>query len=217
MCRDKSNNPHSERNVPVFYQDLNCLPYQSDTCELHEDQQGDQISPEWVDNRSSSYQEEKADGNLIFLKNGLTMVGLQTKKKRAAAERIANIGLEDLAKYFDHPIAEASRKLDVGLSVIKKKCREFGIPRWPHRKIKSLDSLIHNLQEEVKQQQDEDEAAAMAVVKRQRMIEMEKEIIERNPFTEIQSETLRFRQDVYKRRHRARALQNQCALQPRLI
>jgi hypothetical protein len=41
---------------------------------------------------------------------------------------------------------EASRNLKVGLTVLKKKCREFGIARWPHRKIKSLDSLIQDLQ-----------------------------------------------------------------------
>lgn len=68
------------------------------------------------------------------------------KKKRAATEDIARIALEDLVKYFDLPIAEASRNLKVGLTVLKRKCREFGIPRWPHRKIKSLDSLIRNLQ-----------------------------------------------------------------------
>eukprot|EP01018_Ginkgo_biloba_P009256 Gb_36930 [translate_table: standard] len=65
---------------------------------------------------------------------------------RAPTKRVADIALKDLAKYFDVPITEASRNLKVGLTVLKKKCREFGIPRWPHRKIKSLDSLIQNLQ-----------------------------------------------------------------------
>lgn len=49
----------------------------------------------------------------------------------------------------------------------------------------------------------------MAVAKRRRMLESEKETIEKKPFMEIQSETKRFRQDVFKRRHRARALGNQ--------
>ena len=68
------------------------------------------------------------------------------KKKRAATKHVATLGLEDLAKYFDLPIVEASKQLKVGLTVLKKKCRQFGIPRWPHRKIKSLDCLIHDLQ-----------------------------------------------------------------------
>lgn len=72
--------------------------------------------------------------------------GFVGKKKRAPSYHVAKITLSDLVKYFDMPIAEASKKLNVGLTVLKRKCREFGIPRWPHRKIKSLDSLIQNLQ-----------------------------------------------------------------------
>lgn len=68
------------------------------------------------------------------------------KKKRADSKDVAGIALEDLAKYFDLPMVEASRNLNVGITVLKRKCREFGIPRWPHRKIKSLDSLIRDLQ-----------------------------------------------------------------------
>lgn len=67
------------------------------------------------------------------------------QKRRAATDHVASIALTDLAKYFDLPIVEAARNLKIGLTVLKKKCREFGIPRWPHRKIKSLDTLIHDL------------------------------------------------------------------------
>lgn len=70
----------------------------------------------------------------------------EKKKRRAASKDIARIALSDLAKYFDLPIVEASKNLNIGLTVLKKKCREFGIPRWPHRKIKSLDGLIRDLQ-----------------------------------------------------------------------
>ncbi|URE40077.1 RWP-RK domain-containing protein [Musa troglodytarum] len=134
-------------------------------------------------------------------------LAISMKKKRAATEHVANIALTDLVKYFNLPITEASKYLRVGLTVLKRKCREFGIPRWPHRKIKSLDNLIQNLQEEVHRQEEENKSAAMkAVIKRQRMLEGEKECIEKNPFMELQTETKRFRQDVFKRRHRAKAL-----------
>lgn len=82
-----------------------------------------------------------------ILKVGCKVAGnIEKKNRRAASERISKITLPDLVKYFDIPIVEASRSLNVGLTVLKKKCREFGIPRWPHRKIKSLDSLIRDLQ-----------------------------------------------------------------------
>ncbi|XP_035538657.1 protein RKD5-like isoform X2 [Juglans regia] len=180
-CQENYVNYHqSRKSSPILRQDLNCLPYPASMSELSEDQHKEQCSTGIVDN----------------------------KKKRAASEHIASIALSDLAKYFDLPITEASRNLKVGLTVLKKKCRELGIPRWPHRKIKSLDGLIQDLQEEAKRQQQENEAAAMVVAKRRRMLESEKENIERKPFMELQTETKRFRQDVFKRRHRARALRN---------
>lgn len=125
---------------------------------------------------------------------------------RAPTQRVANIALKDLVKYFDVPITEASKRLKVGLTVLKRKCREFGIPRWPHRKIKSLNSLIQNLQEEAKIQEREDQLAAMAVMKRTRILETERQRIEKKPGTEIHKDTKRFRQDIFKRRHRANAL-----------
>ncbi|CAL0313240.1 unnamed protein product [Lupinus luteus] len=87
--------------------------------------------------------------------------------------------------------------------------REFGIPRWPHRKIKSLDSLIHDLQEEAKQQESEGEAAAVAAAERKRMLESEKGNIERKASVDIKSESKRLRQEMLKRRHRARVVEKQ--------
>ncbi|XP_059286306.1 protein RKD5 isoform X1 [Lycium ferocissimum] len=135
----------------------------------------------------------------------------ENKKRRAAkTEDIARLSLEDLAKYFDLTIVEASKKLKVGVTVLKRKCREFGIPRWPRRKIKSLDSLILDLQKEMQQQQEEDELAAIAVEERKRMIECERESIEKKPFMDIQEETKKFRQVIFKRRYKARVLENRC-------
>jgi hypothetical protein len=71
--------------------------------------------------------------------------GFVGKKKRATKEHVAKITLSDLVKYFDMPMLEASKNLKVGTTVLKRRCRELGLPRWPHRKIKSLDSLIHDL------------------------------------------------------------------------
>ncbi|KAJ8567711.1 hypothetical protein K7X08_019919 [Anisodus acutangulus] len=134
----------------------------------------------------------------------------ENKKRRAAkTEDIARLSLEDLAKYFDLPIVEASKKLKVGVTALKKKCREFGIPRWPRRKIKSLDNLILDLQKEVQRQHEEDELAATTVEERKRMIEYERESIEKKPFMDIQEETKKFRQNMFKRRHKARVLENQ--------
>lgn len=68
------------------------------------------------------------------------------KQRRANQKHIASITLVDIAQYFHLPIREASSTLKIGVSILKRKCRQYEIPRWPHRKIKSLDSLIHDLE-----------------------------------------------------------------------
>ncbi|ELR19000.1 RWPRK domain containing protein [Acanthamoeba castellanii str. Neff] len=57
-----------------------------------------------------------------------------------------DIGLEQLTKYFHLPINAVAKELGVCATVLKKICRKNGIPRWPHRKIKSLDKMIGSLQ-----------------------------------------------------------------------
>ncbi|VVB10163.1 unnamed protein product [Arabis nemorensis] len=104
----------------VLKQDLNCLP-------------DSETEAEESENDQTEHSESDAKTEIM-------------KKKRAQSEHVAGLSLEDLSKYFGVPIVEASQRLNIGLTVLKKKCREFGIPRWPHRKIKSLDTLIHDLQ-----------------------------------------------------------------------
>ncbi|XP_075102593.1 protein RKD5-like [Nicotiana tabacum] len=202
----KSNQPDVKRCVPFL--DLNSLPYSDSDIEENDQNVSASIS------LSAYYL-------VVFYWSALFSVSkrkdyefVENKKRRAGTKDIARLALEDLAKYFDLPIVEASKSLKVGLTVLKKKCREFGIPRWPHRKIKSLDSLIHDLQEEMQRQQEEDELAAIAVEKRKRMIEYERESIEKKPFMDIQKETKKFRQDIFKRRYKARVLENQCRTLP---
>jgi hypothetical protein len=61
---------------------------------------------------------------------------------RAASEITRN----ELAVCFHLPSEAACRQLGIGLTVLKRQCRKFGIKRWPFRKIKSLDRLICNVQ-----------------------------------------------------------------------
>ncbi|CAH8344964.1 unnamed protein product [Eruca vesicaria subsp. sativa] len=161
---------------------------------------------------SETESEESEDGQSEHSASDVKTEILQ-KKRRTPSQHVAGLSLEDLSKYFGVPIVEASRRLNVGLTVLKKKCREFGIPRWPHRKIKSLDSLIHDLQEEAEKQQENNKAAAMVVAKKQKKLETEMRNIVERPFMEMQIETKRFRQDNFKKRHRAsKAKKNQESL-----
>lgn len=53
---------------------------------------------------------------------------------------------ETISQYFYMPITQAAKELNVGLTLLKKRCRELGIQRWPHRKLMSLQTLINNVQ-----------------------------------------------------------------------
>jgi hypothetical protein len=66
----------------------------------------------------------------------------RVRQFRSASE----ISQEELSSCFHLPSEAACRKLGVGLTVLKRQCRKYGIARWPFRKMKSLDRLITNVQ-----------------------------------------------------------------------
>lgn len=70
----------------------------------------------------------------------------ESKKVERSVKDEKVITFEDVSRYFYMPITQAAKELNVGLTLLKKKCRELGIPRWPHRKMKSLQTLIKNVQ-----------------------------------------------------------------------
>ncbi|VVB14692.1 unnamed protein product [Arabis nemorensis] len=72
----------------------------------------------------------------------------------AQRERTGRLTLDDVKKYFHLPIEHAARRMDVCPTVLKKICRRGGLPRWPYRKIKSLQRKIAALKEEVLKAED---------------------------------------------------------------
>jgi len=76
----------------------------------------------------------------------------KTSQKRIIMKRryredgvINNMSREMMKQYFYMPITKAAKELNIGVTLLKKRCRELGIPRWPHRKLTSLNALIANL------------------------------------------------------------------------
>lgn len=66
-------------------------------------------------------------------------------EKRRSARPASEITREELAACFHLPSEAACRQLNIGLTVLKRQCRRYGIKRWPFRKMKSLDRLISNV------------------------------------------------------------------------
>lgn len=63
-------------------------------------------------------------------------------RRRRGGSPFVYITRDDIAKTFNMTSEDACRKLGVGLTVLKRLCRKFGITRWPYRKVRSIDSLI---------------------------------------------------------------------------
>lgn len=57
-------------------------------------------------------------------------------------------------QYFTVSMQDACRALELGLTVLKRLCRHYGISRWPYRKFASLDRLVADMKEQGRQNPD---------------------------------------------------------------
>ncbi|CAN1137897.1 Protein RKD3 [Linum perenne] len=91
------------------------------------------------------------------------------------------------------PITKAARELKVGLTALKKRCRELGVKRWPHRKLKSLQKLIDNV-------------SRMAEAKAIRLLENERKMLDESPDLELGTSTKRLRQACFKANYKKKQM-----------
>ncbi|XP_011084743.1 protein RKD4 [Sesamum indicum] len=123
--------------------------------------------------------------------SGTTMTDTNMEFRRSGRHKSSGLKLEEIQKYFDVPITVAARELNVGLTVLKKRCRELNITRWPHRKIKSLKSLIHNVKE-------------LGLTNEIEMLEEHKRMVEKIPEMELTERTKKLRQACFKANYKKR-------------
>ncbi|KAF7080395.1 hypothetical protein CFC21_084487 [Triticum aestivum] len=117
------------------------------------------------------------------------------EKKRDGPEEKPLLLFQQVSRCFCMPIKQAAEELNVGLTLLKRQCRELGIPRWPHRKLKSLETLIKNAQELGK---------PMIEVE---MLQRKKKLIEERPgHIELDEETKVLRQACFKEKFKRRRL-----------
>jgi hypothetical protein len=81
----------------------------------------------------------------------VNLTGLYSKNS-SKRRRKKEIGFEDIQKYFDTPIKEASDQLGVSLTQLKRICRECDIPRWPYRKVRIFVVHTNNIVAKYSQQ-----------------------------------------------------------------
>ncbi|CAN1839620.1 Protein RKD1 [Linum perenne] len=112
---------------------------------------------------------------------------------------------EELAKYFHMPITKAARELKVGLTALKKRCRELGVKRWPHRKLKSLQKLIDNVSRMAEAVESE-EGVGMRLEKAIRLLENERKMLDESPDLELGTSTKRLRQACFKANYKEKQM-----------
>eukprot|EP01125_Pyxidicula_operculata_P005840 TRINITY_DN2039_c0_g1_i2.p1 TRINITY_DN2039_c0_g1~~TRINITY_DN2039_c0_g1_i2.p1 ORF type:complete len:251 (+),score=20.35 TRINITY_DN2039_c0_g1_i2:19-771(+) len=83
-----------------------------------------------------------------------------------------SITKEELSEYFDMPIKIAAAKLGVCTTLLKKMCRNNGIPRWPHRKIHSLNRSIQQLEATLGRNPEEDAIISKEIATRKGQINL---------------------------------------------
>ncbi|EEF47858.1 protein RKD1 [Ricinus communis] len=110
---------------------------------------------------------------------------------------------EIISKYFYMPITLAARELNVGLTLLKKRCRELGIRRWPHRKLMSLQTLIKNVQEMKKVEGDESDKRLKEAIE---ILESERKLLEEMPDMQLEHKTKCLRQACFKANYKKRKL-----------
>ncbi|CAM9660412.1 unnamed protein product, partial [Pylaiella littoralis] len=81
--------------------------------------------------------------------------GSSAAQRAAASEACKNISLERLQAQYHHPLSDVARDLKVSVARLLKKCREFGILRWPYRHIRSVQESIDQLEKDREAATDE--------------------------------------------------------------
>lgn len=60
------------------------------------------------------------------------------KRRRAGGGALSDVTYEEVSLLFHLPLRTAAAELGVCATVLKKKCRDLGIQRWPCRKLNSM-------------------------------------------------------------------------------
>ncbi|CAN7035092.1 unnamed protein product [Brassica rapa subsp. trilocularis] len=153
-------------------------------------------SVSWTEKESMFDEHQREDFDLVKK--------TETVKKRVREECDYScyvgkpLSKETISLYYDMPIAQAAKELNIGLTLLKKKCRDLGIQRWPHRKFMSLDNLIENVKEKL----EKGEGNADEQRKKLEKLKKEKKRMKESPDLEYEDKTKRLRQACYKANHK---------------
>ncbi|KAL5981169.1 hypothetical protein ACLOJK_029090 [Asimina triloba] len=133
------------------------------------------------------------------------------EKKSEKQREDKSISFNELSQYFYMPITQAAKEMNVGLTLLKKRCRDLGIPRWPHRKMKSLQTLIKNVQELGRDDGELGEEQLRTAIE---VLEQQRRLMEKLPAMEIGEKTKKLRQACFKANYKKKKLLGMVDIRP---
>ncbi|KAK7292205.1 hypothetical protein RIF29_07981 [Crotalaria pallida] len=161
--------------------------------------------PVWNEIDAELFSNNEESGKGLIMMEGEGGKGKRVKEERSNSST-RMLSRKTISQYFYMPITQAARELNVGLTLLKKRCRELGIRRWPHRKLMSLQTLINNVQELGKEEGHESEMKLRNAIK---ILEKEKKMLEEMPDMQLEDTTKRLRQACFKASYKKRKLMEQ--------
>lgn len=78
-----------------------------------------------------------------------TLAGISKQHRVKEAMRSKRISYDRLSSTFHMKIVDASRTLGVSVSLLQKICRQYGVSRWPYRKLSSVSRQIKDLEQQM--------------------------------------------------------------------
>eukprot|EP00873_Tetraselmis_striata_P007903 jgi/Tetstr1/428167/TSEL_018218.t1 len=102
------------------------------------------------------------------------------------------------------PIQEASKLLGIGVTVLKRKCRQYNIPRWPYRKLKSLQNLYQSMSNLECQHMDHGGIDINNIRETKLKLFVERESMRWDPAIGLNKETKKLRQSNFKYEYKVR-------------
>lgn len=92
----------------------------------------------------------RREGNATRATAGCAFSG----KRQTSEDVAARLPLDMLECFYHVPLNVAAQELHVSLTMLKKLCRAYGVKRWPHRQVSSLDKTIVRLEEKIASRTD---------------------------------------------------------------
>lgn len=103
--------------------------------------------------------------------------GVDSGKRQTSEDVAARLPLDFLECFYHMPLNVAAQQLHVSLTMLKKLCRAYGVNRWPHRQVSSLDRTIARLEDKISARSDGGKDAPSLVRKLQQAVKRRNVII----------------------------------------